>query len=40
MAEKQWTLAELVPVFRKGTEHLVNMARQMEFPWIRRTMIP
>jgi hypothetical protein len=33
MAEKEWTLTELVPVFRKGAEHLENMARQMDFPW-------
>jgi hypothetical protein len=30
---EQKSIPELIEVLRKGTEHLVNMAKGLEFPW-------
>ncbi len=33
MASEQRSIPELINTLRKGTEHLVNMAKGLEFPW-------
>ena len=30
---EQKSIPELIEILRKGTEHLVNMAKGLEFPW-------